>query len=434
MKKLIILSIAVILLFNSCGILTEGAFRKRILISTNPIGAEVYRNGKSTGKYTPCKVKARKKRCSFTIKKEGYYEYKAVIKRTSIDDYFNKVSLLGIPFIPFDIIFSSIIGYQDEITELTLKSITCNLINIENEQKKNFEEKKKAEINAEIVTSNELNNLKASKSRIGVTYFSAESNMMNFDNHVKISNNAFLKWKDNFGGRKEIQYHKMNDTLYDKYDNNISYIGEVDVIEKIRAESNPGYEIQVKNIMKGKGVCYLTGGKIQATWTENYVYDYSIPATMYYDNNTTLTGYWIPDNYIRAKGGGTVWNTFNENAKDWHYLGDESTYQSNLGKLISAESEYYTKLDNQVTTNINNRNAFIENNYTSISSKVESEKMNYDGGNYKRYTIKFIDGKTDDVRYYSDSGEWCVYTMLLEDYCYKDKGKTLCRMYWDLTH
>jgi hypothetical protein len=72
------------LLSSSCATIFNGS-KQRVMFTSNPAGAEVFVNGKTTGKFTPCTVNVRRKVKAgpnnrqneqyYVLKKEGYHDY-----------------------------------------------------------------------------------------------------------------------------------------------------------------------------------------------------------------------------------------------------------------------------------------------------------------------------------------------------------------------
>lgn len=285
---------------------------------------------------------------------------------------------------------------------------------------------------------------KASKYRIGAAFFSAEQNAYWFDYpHVKISYNEFLNWKEQFGGKKIVHQTKINDTLYEKYENTIEYIGAFEHIEEITSESNTGYEIIIKNNISGQGKLFFSDGSIVGNWFAEgpsqlrfLALDSKSIATINYADGRKLTGYWVCKNYLDYLAGFPMLvGELNQHFSEWIFLGSNSQDAENeYQRLLAKRRETANQISDEVTAEINNRNAFIEQNYTSIYSKIDSEKFDIDGGNFKRYEFVFQGNKSDGLRYYPDQDEWCKYSLGFSDYCYKEKSKALCRLYWDLTH
>lgn len=101
--------------------------KQKITFSSNPIGAEVYINGKSTGKTTPCAVWVKRKvqpgpinirnQYVFELKKEGYVPY-AFTDNANVSGKIWLNLLWGVGALPafgIDIISGSAFYYNDEI-------------------------------------------------------------------------------------------------------------------------------------------------------------------------------------------------------------------------------------------------------------------------------------------------------------------------------
>lgn len=79
------------LMTSSCATIFNGS-KQKVMITSNPAGAEVYLNGKNTGKVTPCEIKIHRKvkataehranEQHYVLKKEGYHDYEIKDRRS----------------------------------------------------------------------------------------------------------------------------------------------------------------------------------------------------------------------------------------------------------------------------------------------------------------------------------------------------------------
>jgi hypothetical protein len=80
----------VMLMTSSCATVFNGS-RQKVMITSNPAGAEVYLNGKNTGLVTPCEIKVKRKVKAgpeteknvqhYVLKKDGYHDYELKDRR-----------------------------------------------------------------------------------------------------------------------------------------------------------------------------------------------------------------------------------------------------------------------------------------------------------------------------------------------------------------
>jgi len=218
MKKIIILAILSVFLLNSCGLMMYGPGSRKFQINSNPPGASVYRNGKNTGKTTPCKLKARRAECEILLKKNGYADSNTKLKRDNTY-FWLYVYLIPIAFSPLDILFGSMVSYDPKAPDETIKFkddvklsgpkqtrtstiITFNLATLGEIQQRKIEKERQEEsekmrivnekLNAENAVKERARKLQIIKHMLGVSVFANEKNPAMFDYpHGNISFDEF---------------------------------------------------------------------------------------------------------------------------------------------------------------------------------------------------------------------------------------------------
>jgi hypothetical protein len=121
-KSMFIILLCMLCLLNSCLLMLNGPQHRRVAITSNPPGADVYRNEKKTSKTTPCRIRAHKKTCSITLVKEGYEDYTFYSKRSSGAKLY--AYIFPLIFFPIDLLTGSVYGFSPYKENATLTKVS----------------------------------------------------------------------------------------------------------------------------------------------------------------------------------------------------------------------------------------------------------------------------------------------------------------------